>query len=211
MDAGADLSVDGWHPDGQRKDGTRHRPGTCREHPPPISPSCAVSGRGHAGGRKHAQHRGGHRRNGGSSAPGRGRKDARVGDPVRSLVPGPAGVPELPGLYPLPEVADARTACLRGGCVHHRGAVAGRRAGTPVAEAGARCEFTDRDRRRVGYDDQPLPVLLAGRRRKSRNSMPIRRPRHSSSTPPARAGTCAGSRSTLTSAWGSPTSSRCSY
>jgi NRAMP (natural resistance-associated macrophage protein)-like metal ion transporter len=33
-------------------------------------------------------------------------------------------VPELPGLHPLPEVADARAACLRGGCFHHRGAVA---------------------------------------------------------------------------------------
>ena len=72
------------------------------------------------------------------------------------------------------------------------------------------CECADRDRRRVRAR-RSAPTCSSGRRRrKSRNSMPIRRPRRSSSTPPARAGTCAGSRSTPTSAWGSPTSSRCS-
>ena len=124
---------------------------------------------------------------------------------VRYPVPEPAGIPALPGLRPLPEVADTGAACLRCGRVHDRGAVARSRHGPSVAQGHLERAGADGHRRRLRHDDQPLPVLLAGGaggRGAQRGSG-----RHGPQAGPRRRAfaTCTGSRSTRISAWDSPT------
>ena len=78
------------------------------------------------------------------------------------VVPGPSGLPPVPGLCPLPQVADAGAARVRRRGVHDPCAVAGGDQGHRLAPDRADGRGADRHRRGVRDDDQSLPLLLAG-------------------------------------------------
>ena len=112
--------------------------------------------------RQHDQRRRRHRGDGRGAAARRRRPGARSRDRVRGRFAAAAGVPALPALRRLSQVADALAARVRGGRLHHRDPVArGARRPRLAARCADRAD-ADRHRRRVRDHDQSVPVLLAG-------------------------------------------------